>query len=398
MHDQPDLSERFALTYEPASYRRVIAGKDVIIHCHHYNSRIQRTIESASKIDGKAIIRAAAETVFAEQVADALREHDDASTRSAVAERLYAHLGFGTLDLSRADAGRVRSSSSHYVEGWLAGFGATDRPICTFTEGYVQGAVHALSGRLVRARETACMARGDAECVFELDDARDEPIAPNHKRALEFSPQREREFSRSPNIDEQTIIDALVGMPIHGNAAGLIPAFSVYLANTPADYYNLVCIRFLEEMTAVRRGKAARRMLISDGETCAMNTFRGIMNSAEWDGLVAPMIKEQRDRLYGLIAISNGLGWGNWHVVEHASPRDVTIESINGYEALGYREYRGVAEDPQCCMLTGVAAGLMELVYVEGTIEERLGTYSAREDACICGERPACRFTVERVE
>ncbi len=399
MNHETAVESRFALRYEPETYRRVIADKDVIIHCHHYNARVQRTVEGAGKIDGKSIIRESAEAVFVEQLAAALREGDDDATRRAVAERLYAHLGFGVIDLSRAAAGEVRASASHFVEGWLAGFGTTTRPVCTFTEGYIQAAISATTGELVHARETACVAKGDPACVFALDRARAQAITPNTKRPLEFSPARadDRAHERSPNIDAQKIIDALVSMPIHGNDQGLIPAFSVYLANMPADFYNLVCIRFVEEMAAVRRGKAATRMLVYDGEVCAMNTFRGIMNSAEWEGLVAPMIKERRDNLFGLIAISNGLGWGNWHIVSHPDPNSVEIESLNGYEALGYREYRGVADEPKCAMLTGVAAGLMELVYVEGTVQERIGTYGAREDECICCERPACRFAVERL-
>lgn len=136
-------------------------------------------------------------------------------------------------------------------------------------------------------------------------------------------------------------------------------------------------------------------MLIADGETCAMNTFRGIMNSAEWDALVAPMIRETRDRMFALVAISNALGWGNWHIVAHPSPHAMVLESLNGYEALGFGEYRGRSADPTCYMLTGVAGGLLELVYGTGTIEERLGTCTMHEPACICQGHPACRIEVE---
>ena len=106
-----------------------------------------------------------------------------------------------------------------------------------------------------------------------FDFNREQPSAPNTKAAIRLQPQREQKFAHSPNIDEQKIVDALVAMPLHGNAEGLIPAFGVYLANMPADYYNLVCIRFVEAMYKARRGRAAKRMLVSDGEICAMNSF-----------------------------------------------------------------------------------------------------------------------------
>ena len=49
-------------------------------------------------------------------------------------------------------------------------------------------------------------------------------------------------------------------------------------------------------------------------------------------------------------------------------------------------------------MLNGVAAGLLELVYGEGTIAERLGTCATQEESCICCNAAACRFAVERVQ
>jgi hypothetical protein len=48
-------------------------------------------------------------------------------------------------------------------------------------------------------------------------------------------------------------------------------------------------------------------------------------------------------------------------------------------------------------MLTGVAAGVMELVYGSGSIMDRFGTYSSREQECICCGQGSCIFKVERV-
>ena len=157
---------------------------------------------------------------------------------------------------------------------------------------------------------------------------------------------------------QQKIIGALVEMPITGGADGLIPAFGVYLASMPADFYNRVCISFVAEMRRVGRGTTAERLLVADAENCGMNTFRGIMSSAEWDGLVAPMLKERDDSLFAVIAISNALGWGNWHITALDPGESMAIESLNGYEAIGVRETIGAAVAPQCYMLTGVAAGV----------------------------------------
>lgn len=393
-----DLEGRLAMQYEPATYRRRIAGHDVIIHCHHYNARLQRTVEGARGIDGKGLLVGAAESVFVDQLARATRPEDDEATRFALAELLYARLGFGRIDLSKIAEGVVQAGSSHFVEGWLAGLGQSERNVCTFTEGYLQAAVFAATGERVTAKETECMARGAGCCRFVIDRGERGPAAPNTKQAAIAVPtERGGPFVRSANVDEQAIIDAVVGIPMSGDAAGLIPAFSVYLANMPADFYNRLCIGFVEAMRALGREKAAMRLLVSDAEHCGMNTFRGIMHSPEWDGLIAPMVRDRADALIAIIAISNALGWGDWHITAH-TPTSLVLESRYGYEAVGFREYRGAAGTPQCAMLTGVAAGVMELVYGEGTVEDRYGTFASREEHCVsCGD-PACHFAVERVE
>jgi hypothetical protein len=389
------FTDRFALQYDWTKHRRVIAGREVILHCHHYNSRIQHTVESASGVDGKHIIRSSAASVFSEHVALALLEGDDAATKWAVAAGLYAHLGFGDLDVRDAGNGRVEARSSHFVEGWNAGFAGRKEPVCTMTEGYLEGAYRAVTGSTVGFRETACMMSGAPRCVFERQDATSE-IEAIRRAPFAFTPKAADAFPKPKNIDGHAIVTALVGMPIHGGDDGLIPAFGVYLANTPADFYNLVCIRFVEEMAAKGLGKNAQRLLVSDAETCAMNTFRGIMASPEWDGLVGPMIKDTPDNLYGIVAVSNALGWGNWYVTSHDPGEALRIESINGYEALGFRELRTSTSSQQCFMLRGVAAGIMGLVYGSGTVAERFGSYVSTEEDCICCDQGTCSFEVQR--
>jgi predicted hydrocarbon binding protein len=398
MQSHEDLASRLAMHYEPTIYRRQIAGHDVIIHCHHYNARLQRTLEEARGIDGKGILTAAAETVFGDMLARALRPDDDEATRWAMAELLYRHLGYGRIDLSQISAGQVGADSSHFVEGWLAGLGASERNVCTFTEGYVQGAVHAITGAAVRVRETECMARGAQRCRFEVDRGERPPVAANVKSPAIAAPDGQGgPYVRAAHVDEQAIIDAVVGIPMVGDQTGLIPAFSVYLANTPADFYNQISIGFVEAMRALGREKAATRLLVSDAEHCGMNTFRGIMHSPEWDGLIAPMVRDRSDALHAIIAISNALGWGDWHVTAH-TPTTLALESRHGYEAVGYLQFRGQAVSPRCAMLTGVAAGVMELVYGEGTLAERFGTFASNERGCVACGGSSCDFVVERVE
>lgn len=394
MFDVKKLGERLTMHFDSASYRRIIAGHEVILHCHHYNSRLQNTIEGAAQIDGKKIISSAAEAVFANQITAACRPEDDVATRWRVAQHLYGHLGYGWFDTTHVDRGVITANTSHFVEGWNAGFPGRKTPICTFTEGYLQGAVHTATGKAAWVKERECMVTGAPACRFEILDRADAP-GRYEKKTIDFTPRATPDLPPS-NIDANKIVKALVDMPIHGNTEGLIPAFGVYLASTPADFYNRISIEFVDAMTKVGLGKSARKLLVYDAETCGMNTFRGIMSSPEWDGLVGPMLKKHDDKLFGIVAVSNALGWGNWHVTAYRSGVAARLESFNGYEALGYREYRGKATNPQCLMLTGVAAGIMELVYSKGSIQERFGTFASTEHECIACDKASCVFQVEK--
>lgn len=393
--DRQNLQQRFNLNYESASYRRLIGKKEVVIHCHHYNARLQNIIEGTHQIEGKAIILSAAEEVFSDYIQDFIEKEDNLETKWQVAAQLYAHLGYGSLNYDRIDDNIITANSSHYVEGWQTGFQNSNSSVCTFTEGYLQGVIHGITGETVNVTETSCINVGDDCCRFAIDRSRINPIAFSKKKEIKFDSLYASDRQNESNIDEQKIIDALVEMPFVGNEQGLIPAFNVYLANTPADFYNLICIRFLEAMQQANLYSTAKELLLFAGEVCALNTLRGILISPEWFELIAPMIEEEADCLYGLIAVTNALGWGNWHILEYEPEETLKLEAINGYEALGYLEYKGQSQTAQCLMLTGVSAGIMELIHSEGTVEERVGTYTSEETSCMCCGQYSCVFEVE---
>lgn len=395
MVSEEELHERFQLGFEFESYRRIIAQKEVIIHCHHYNARLQNILEGTRQIKGKEIILAATEEVFSDYICNICSTEDSLENKWKLAASLYAHLGYGTLDFSRINEGIITSSSSHFVEGWKAGFREVNRPVCTFTEGYLQGVIHGITGETVYVREEACMKADAEKCKFKIHKNRATALTFSSKCLSTFQPKTKSTYLESANIDHHKIIKALTEMPFYGDDKGLIPKFNVYLANIPSDFYNLICIRFLEAMKEQNLLSTAQKLLVFAGEVCAVNTLRGIIISQEWYELILPMVKEESDYLYGLIAITNGLGWGNWHVLNYEAGETLEIEALNGYEALGYLQYRGEAHTPQCYMLTGIAAGVMELLHGEGTVEERMGTFYSEEMNCICCGEESCKFSVE---
>lgn len=402
---------KFPFDFDQHHYRRTIAGVEVVIHCHHYNARLQSIVESTRQINGKEIILSAAEEVFSHYIqtiltANSAFQNLTSLEQGQLAADLYAHLGYGSLDFSQVDFSRIdrlddcdrpviTASHSHFVEGWQAGFPAIQRPICTFTEGYLQGVIHGLTGQVVDVREECCRMEGAPECRFLVLGDRNQSFSRTPKAPLTFLPHSPETILTSPNIDSQKIINTLVDMPFEGNHEGLMPAFNVYLANIPADFYNLVCIRFIEAMQKQNLLSTAKKLLFYAGEICALNTLRGILHSPEWEQLVEPMVKVESDRLHGLVAVTNGLAWSEWYIQHYDPPERLEMKSLRSYEALGYLGYRGYSPHPQCYMLAGLATGMMEMLHGEGTVEERLGIYHTDETACICTHHETCQFMVE---
>lgn len=397
MLNRTELQNRLQFIYHTDSFRRTLGNTEVVIHCHHYNARIQEVIEGSRQIDGKQILLTTAEAVFANCLAHLLKPQDDRVDKCQLAEALYAQLGYGTLDLSHLDEGLVTASASHFVEGWNAGFQERTEPVCTFTEGYLQGVIYAITGKLVYVREQACMIADEPLCRFAIDFQRQEPLAHYPKHCITQIPVQSTMPMITTHFDTQEVSNRLFTLPLYGNKRGVIPMFGVYLAHVPADFLNLVTLRFIEEMNKKQLFRAARQVMIDIAEHCGINTFNGFLNSPEWKQLFAPKVKNAQDKLFAIIAVSNVLGWGNWQVIEHTPAESLILQSFNGYEGFGIKEYGYSATTPHCFMLTGVSAGIMSLIYGEGSLKERFGRYVAEETQCIaCGDS-TCRFEVSKI-
>lgn len=390
------VSHLYNMRYNYDAHRRVIGGHEVAIHCHHYSARLQRTLESSKQVPGKQLFLQAAEYVFARYLPHFFQPEQTIRDKWKIAESLYAHLGYGKLYLDEIEQGIVRTTTSHFVEGWRAGFGERVEPMCSFTEGFLQGIIHAITGDTVYVHEEQCKVSGHPCCLFRVDEQRVAPLAHFEKHPIDFT-QKISEHAVFSNIDETTTIQSFAEMPIHGNDDGLIPVFGVYLSHTPVDFFNLVCILFIENMRQKNLFGAAKRLLVDTAENCAVNTFGGFMNSQEWQQLVVPQIKDAQDSLFGIIALINALGWGNLRVLELDIGERLVLESLNGYEALGFKSFRDLGSHPQCFMMLGVATGIMELLYSEGTYQEKFGTFVAKETQCIACGAESCIFEVRRL-
>lgn len=375
---------------------KLLGRSNMVLHCHHYNARLQNTLEQNSKIDGREIIRRSTALVYNEILSEQILNKNETKNFD-IAEDLFCFLGLGTIEFKNDSNENILSYNSHYVEGFKCGAIKHRGTVCRMSEGYIEGTYKAILNEDVSVEEVKCMNQeGVHACEFKVTKL--------NKAKYEFKINRfeYEEFNLSnitpelpSNVDKELIIDTVLGMELEGNEQGLIPTFNVYLAHTPQDLYNLMATEFIKEMKSINLGPIAKDMLIEDAENCALHTFGGIMDSEEWLGLVKPMIKEESDILFGVNAIANALGWGRFNITKHVPRKSLEITSFNGYEASGYIEFQNYNSESQCYMLTGITAGIMELIYERGELENRVGKYYAKEHLCMTKKDRVCQFYAE---
>jgi hypothetical protein len=379
-----------------------------IFHCHHYNCFLQKSIMEMNTLFDTADLLTSAATAVT------FAQFEVLSPDAALATELFSTLGFGVLDLSgvHEGGGRATLSASHYAMGWLSKFGRADGPVCFFPAGYVEGFARSTFRRPFTARETSCVARGDARCVIELTPGgRSVGISPGMGR-LDELPARPKKATDT-SVDEAAIVAACSQLPLAGNAEGKIDAFGVSLTRHYANYYNLISFRFDQQMMSLAgeaAALAARMLLVEAGHVCAFNTFGGIMESAEWDALIAPQCKTRQDWAYGLVSVVNALGWGRWSIAELDPGRRLEVVVDGSYESSGYLGLYGTSTTPRCYLATGGTAGVMNLLY-NADITQRPNLtpefyaktfksgalFTATEVECRAMGASQCRFIAERL-
>lgn len=368
-----DLS---AYGYDLRTNRFLVDGEPMIFHCHHYNCFLQRTIQDAEYIDSAPLLVGAATEIVLAQLTRMLARTPDVAARKATVETLYRLCGFGLIDLGAVTegGGEVRTRSSHYSTGWKEKFGRSKAPVAFFSTGFLAGAmaaIHGLDLATVQAQQTECRSTGAEHDVFSLGRG--------PANFAIFEPRRDpvlvpvgQDAEPATAVDREGITRAVAGMPLVGNADGIIPAFGVYLARMYADYYNRISFAFERELVAAagRDGiEVASSLFIEAGHVCAFNTMGGIMTSPEWDALVLPTLQTREDWLFGIVACINALGWGTWKVLD-VTPDAATFRIYNDYESVGYQRMYGTADHGISYLATGGAAGLMNLIYL-GDIQSK---------------------------
>ena len=368
-----------------------------------------------TRVNGRAIVKSSAERAASASLTKLFGEHAATETKLARIAQYYRDVGLGVLHFDGLGEGRIEQSSSAFVKGWNTAFPEADRVTCTYAEGFLQGAYHAVFGESVTVRETACMHAGAPRCRFEISKAERPEIQPVRmldERTYRAARMEQRAAAEagarhvtSPTVDNAMITGGVLAhMPLVGNDQGLCPVFiqadglpGAHLSSVPMDFYALLFTSYADEMGKQGRREEARVRLIGAAEACSYYTWGKVLSSQEWAGMINPMVQNTGDRVFGLLALANMLGRGKWSVVGFEPGARLEVESFNNYEGESYERLAYQPQSCSCTTLSGTATAHMNLVYPSHElIADGIGDFKTTEVSCIARGDDRCRFVCER--
>ncbi|MGQ9785690.1 MAG: V4R domain-containing protein [Anaerolineae bacterium] len=197
------------------------------------------------------------------------------------------------------------------------------------------------------------------------------------------------------SIDHNAVLEAFKSVGLYGDSeTGLIRRTGVLLSIAPVDYWVSRELDFIHRMGATAL-KLSENVLIDAAHWCAYGTFGSVMASPEWAAVIAPQVKTVHDRLDGLVAVTNCLGWGHisqYQLDEQNQTLELTVE--HSYYVDYWVGKYGKAERPICHMWTGIAAGYMDLLF-----GSKVHEFTAEELVCAAvAGGTQCRFRAERLK
>jgi predicted hydrocarbon binding protein len=195
-------------------------------------------------------------------------------------------------------------------------------------------------------------------------------------------------------IDVSKIIHAVMEGSKLRESKGIIPLFGVYLSLFSVKYYNRLSFEFEIKMGKPREAEA-ETLLIEAAQECGYATFQGIRDSWEWGQVVAPMIENKDDQIFGFAAVAVAFGWGDLEVEQLVPGEKLVIRVSDSYEARGYLQQYGLAKSAKCYMLRGVTGAFMDLIY-GGDYPEGLYVFSAAETFCRAKGDACCEFSARK--
>lgn len=348
----------------------------LIYHCHHFNLFFDQTIDDALGHEEGQRLRTQAAQVASRHMLCSLKDNKELNTPAeviAIAQKLFASMGQGNLDLSvSADGGTAEAAYLHYGFSWKEKYGASVKrkhPADAMAAGFAAAATEVaydLPAGTIKAIEQKCVATRDERCRFVLTRV-NQPLEDRPFTAAEC------ESLLGPTLtglDEERVAGIAAGLKdftsgVGGDARGLIQAFGVFVSRNAASYYNHISFEAVQAMAAIDASleSTAEELLRESGRQCGFNTFGGILRSAEWESLVSAPTSNPREILTSCCAIARALGFGHWTLTEFDAGRRFVIKTPATYETGYYRKFYGKSAASRSYILQGAAIAMAHLAH-----------------------------------
>lgn len=177
-------------------------------------------------------------------------------------------------------------------------------------------------------------------------------------------------------IDRARAIAALAQVNMRGNSDGLMPAMGVLIQYLPSSFWNGFSEKMLKSAGVAHYAQVERELERAAHE-CGYHTGYGIVNSAEFQAVIGPMIeKVPEDVLHGAYAVFTAWGWANAEIIELVPRERMVVRAYSYYEA----EIRDTfpVRKPCAYMIQGVSAAFMDIAYGK-PYPDGLNTYRCQQ-------------------
>ena len=227
------------------------------------------------------------------------------------------------------------------------------------------------AGHLV-GRETACFARRDPGCRFELTPANGSGngASPAAGPAIDRSRVEQRVGPAGAGREEDTIRRIARGLrdfliAVEGDERGLVQGFGLYITRHLSSYYNATAYDTLHhiERTAPESAQVVEDLLGESGHVCAFYTCGNILLSPEWEALVGPVRGEVEEIVASCVAIARALGFGHWTIEELIPDERLVLRATSNYEAPYYLARYGQSEVARSYFFANAARAFMQLAH-----------------------------------
>lgn len=191
-------------------------------------------------------------------------------------------------------------------------------------------------------------------------------------------------------VQRDTVVKEIANLIFFGGDDGIIRLFGVLVNQLPTGFWCDFGARMLEALPEEKK-EAFRKTLIECALEGGYHVAHGMVESAEFKGLVGPMITEgPKDVIRGLLAAFTAGGWAKMGLVQLADGERMVVRAQDYYEADG-------AQGPnRAYLVQGMSKAIMDLEYGPGEYPASMGAFQCEQTQGIESGAPYGEFVVTK--